>query len=62
MADYVSFIIGSSSITFKTPKFDINADEVILGHHGQYLLATACKGMPISSEGVNLQPIKAISV
>lgn len=49
-------------IVFKTKLFEVNADNLILGHHNQYLLSTSCGMMPISVEGVNLQPIKSIMV
>jgi hypothetical protein len=51
-----------SKIVVKTPCFDVTADNVILGHHNQYLLSTACSKMPVSAEGINLQPITAIMV
>lgn len=51
-----------TKIEFKTTTFEVFSDNVILGHHNQYLLSTSCKMMPISSEGINLQPIKAICV
>ncbi len=49
-------------IVFKTKTFEVNADNVILGHHNQYLLSTALGSMPISVEGINLMPIKSIVV
>lgn len=49
-------------IIIKTKTLEVNADSIILGHHGQYLLSTSTKSMPISVEGINLYPIDSILV
>lgn len=53
--------ITSGKILMKTTSFDIDAENVTLGRHGQYLLGTAVSS-PFAAEGRNFYPVRSIQV
>lgn len=60
--DFSAIEMSSDKVVIKTPRFEVDAKSIILGHHGQYLLSCSSSMVPVCAEGVNLQPIKSISV
>lgn len=53
--------MSGDKIVIKTKLLEVNADNVILGHHGQYLLGTAVSSS-FAAEGRNFYPVKSILV
>lgn len=58
---FSSVTIDSGSVSIKTKVFDVDAENVLLGHHGLNVLGTIST-VPIACDGVNLQAVKTIQI
>lgn len=59
--DRSTITMTNTAISFKTKLFDVDAEDVVLGHHGLKVLATlADPAITQTYNGMNLQPISTI--
>lgn len=58
---FSTIAMTNTDVTIKTKNFSIDAEKVSLGKHGHYLLGTV-SSLSTAYNGVNLQPIKDITV
>lgn len=58
---FSTIVMTNTDVTIKTKNFSIDAEKISLGKHGHYLLGTV-SSLATAYNGVNLQPIKDITV